>query len=151
MRVKVAERQGNLDDDKPGPIEAFIVTDTGVGFTDTNYDSFQTVDSPYKAAHGGKGLGRFLWLKAFLRVEIESHVSHTFDFLKKIPWTKGLASVPEIAWGHHEKLNGSGYPRRVRGEQLKLRSRVALLQERQPLGGEDQITALPVGAFGAVA
>lgn len=68
-----AERQGNLDDDKPGPIEAFIVTDTGVGFTDTNYDSFQTVDSPYKAAHGGKGLGRFLWLKAFLRVEIESH------------------------------------------------------------------------------
>ena len=28
----VAERQGNLDDDKPGPIEAFMITDTGIGF-----------------------------------------------------------------------------------------------------------------------
>ena len=37
-----------------------------------HYDSFQTVDSPYKATHGGKGLGRFLWLKAFNRVEITS-------------------------------------------------------------------------------
>jgi hypothetical protein len=69
----VAERQGNLDDGKPGPIESFIITDTGVGFTDANYDSFDTVDSLYKATRGGKGLGRFLWLKAFDRVEIDSH------------------------------------------------------------------------------
>jgi hypothetical protein len=69
----VAERQGNLDDGKPGPIESFVVTDTGVGFTDANYDSFNTVDSLYKAPRGGKGLGRFLWLKAFDRVEIDSH------------------------------------------------------------------------------
>jgi N-6 DNA Methylase len=51
----VAERQGNLDDGKPGPIESFVVTDTGVGFTDANYDSFNTVDSLYKAPRGGKG------------------------------------------------------------------------------------------------
>jgi hypothetical protein len=69
----VAERQGNLDDGKPGPVEAFTVTDSGIGFTDNNFDSFETVDSPYKARRGGKGLGRFLWLKAFARVEIESH------------------------------------------------------------------------------
>lgn len=68
-----AERQLTLDSDKSAPIESFIITDTGIGFTDENYDSFQTVDSPYKASYGGKGLGRFLWLKAFLRVEIESH------------------------------------------------------------------------------
>jgi hypothetical protein len=69
----VAERQGNLDEGKPGPIESFVVTDTGVGFTDANYDSFDTVDSLYKAPRGGKGLGRFLWLKAFDRVDIDSH------------------------------------------------------------------------------
>ena len=69
----IAERQGNLDESKPGPIEAFSVIDTGVGFTDANFDSFETVDSPYKAPSGGKGLGRFLWLKAFMRVEVESH------------------------------------------------------------------------------
>ena len=68
-----AERQGNLDDGKPGPVEGFTVTDSGIGFTDNNFDSFETVNSPYKARWGGKGLGRFLWLKAFARVEIESH------------------------------------------------------------------------------
>jgi hypothetical protein len=69
----VAERQGNLDDDKPGPIEAFTITDTGIGFTAANFESFNTVDSLYKATVGGKGLGRFLWLRAFQRVEIDSH------------------------------------------------------------------------------
>lgn len=69
----IAERQGSLDEGKPGPIEAFTVIDSGIGFTDANFDSFETVDSPYKAPRGGKGLGRFLWLKAFSRVEVESH------------------------------------------------------------------------------
>jgi hypothetical protein len=68
----VAERQGNLDDDKPGPIEAFTITDTGIGYTAANFESFNTVDSLYKAHLGGKGLGRFLWLRAFQRVEIDS-------------------------------------------------------------------------------
>lgn len=69
----VAERQGNLDDEKPGPIEAFTITDTGIGFTAANFKSFNTVNSLYKATLGGKGLGRFLWLRAFQRVEIDSH------------------------------------------------------------------------------
>jgi HD-GYP domain-containing protein (c-di-GMP phosphodiesterase class II) len=45
------------------------------------------------------------------RVEIESHVAQTFRFLSKIPWTEDLARVPQIAFAHHEKLDGSGYPR----------------------------------------
>ncbi|MBF0545796.1 MAG: GAF domain-containing protein [Candidatus Riflebacteria bacterium] len=44
------------------------------------------------------------------RIEIESHVTHTFNFLSKIPWTKKLNRIPEIAYAHHEKLNGRGYP-----------------------------------------
>jgi hypothetical protein len=68
-----ATREHTLDESRPAAFEAFSVSDTGIGFTDANYDSFNIVDSPYKAAHGGKGLGRFLWLKAFERVEIDSH------------------------------------------------------------------------------
>jgi HD-GYP domain-containing protein (c-di-GMP phosphodiesterase class II) len=49
------------------------------------------------------------------RQQIESHVTHTYRFLQKIPWTRELSSVPTIAWGHHEKLDGSGYPRKLSG------------------------------------
>ena len=45
------------------------------------------------------------------RLEIESHVKYSYDFLSQIPWAKHLSRVPEIAYAHHEKLNGRGYPR----------------------------------------
>ena len=41
------------------------------------------------------------------RNAIQSHVTHTYQFLKRIPWTSYLRQVPEIAYGHHEKLDGS--------------------------------------------
>lgn len=63
------------------------------------------------------------------RLEIESHVNHTFDFLRRIPWTKGLAQVPSIALGHHEKLNGTGYPRKVRGEAIPLQTRMMTIAD----------------------
>ena len=44
------------------------------------------------------------------RREIESHVTHTYRFLEQIPWTRELRAHPEIAYAHHEKLNGRGYP-----------------------------------------
>lgn len=44
------------------------------------------------------------------RREIEAHVTYTFEFLSRIPWTSELRKVPEIAHAHHEKLNGTGYP-----------------------------------------
>jgi HD-GYP domain-containing protein (c-di-GMP phosphodiesterase class II) len=52
------------------------------------------------------------------RREIESHVTQTHRFLSKIPWTPELARVPELAWLHHEKLDGSGYPRGVRADDI---------------------------------
>jgi hypothetical protein len=52
------------------------------------------------------------------RREVESHVVHSYQFLLTIPWPRRLARVPEIAYGHHEKLDGRGYPRRLRGEQI---------------------------------
>jgi HD-GYP domain-containing protein (c-di-GMP phosphodiesterase class II) len=54
------------------------------------------------------------------RTEIESHVTHSYNFLRTIPWTKDLARVPELAYGHHEKLDGSGYPHGLVGDQIPL-------------------------------
>jgi HD-GYP domain-containing protein (c-di-GMP phosphodiesterase class II) len=52
------------------------------------------------------------------REEIESHVTQTYRFLARIPWTRDLARVPDWAYAHHEKLDGSGYPRRLASEAI---------------------------------
>ena len=54
------------------PIHAFEITDTGVGFTARNWQAFQESDTTVKAAQGGKGIGRLLYLKAFDRAEVAS-------------------------------------------------------------------------------
>ena len=54
------------------PIHAFEITDTGVGFTARNWQAFQESDTTVKAAQGGKGIGRLLYLKAFDKAEITS-------------------------------------------------------------------------------
>jgi HD-GYP domain-containing protein (c-di-GMP phosphodiesterase class II) len=58
------------------------------------------------------------------RHEIESHVTHTYEFLSKIPWMESLQQVPAIAFAHHERLDGSGYPRRLSGESIPVQSRM---------------------------
>jgi len=66
------ETQTRLETIGKPDIVGFAVQDNGIGFTDANYESFLTSDTEYKQAKGGKGVGRFLWLKAFESVEIES-------------------------------------------------------------------------------
>jgi HD-GYP domain-containing protein (c-di-GMP phosphodiesterase class II) len=56
--------------------------------------------------------------------EIRSHVSHTFRFLSRIPWGKSLQRVPVIAGAHHERLNGTGYPNRLKAEEIPLQSKM---------------------------
>jgi HD-GYP domain-containing protein (c-di-GMP phosphodiesterase class II) len=63
------------------------------------------------------------------RREIQEHVVHTFQFLRQIPWTRDLGRVPEIARSHHEKLDGSGYPRGVRADQIPLGSRMMAIAD----------------------
>ncbi len=58
------------------------------------------------------------------RVEINSHVSHTYKFLSKIPWTQDLRQVATIAFSHHEKLDGSGYPRQLKGDSIPLPAQI---------------------------
>jgi HD-GYP domain-containing protein (c-di-GMP phosphodiesterase class II) len=63
------------------------------------------------------------------RHEIESHVSHTFQFLQRIPWTRELQQIPLIAYGHHEKMDGRGYPRRITGEAIPIQSRMMTISD----------------------
>ena len=63
------------------------------------------------------------------RREIESHVTHTYRFLEQIPWTRELRRIPEIAYGHHEKLNGTGYPRRVMGPEIPVQTRMMTIAD----------------------
>ena len=58
------------------------------------------------------------------RLQIQAHVVHSYDFLVNIPWTEELSRIAEIVRGHHEKLDGSGYPDGVTGERLSLETRI---------------------------
>jgi len=58
------------------------------------------------------------------RIEIESHVNKTYDILRMIPWSKGLERVPEIAYRHHENLDGSGYPNQITSEEILPQTRI---------------------------
>jgi len=63
------------------------------------------------------------------RREIESHVTHTYNFLEQIPWTQELRGIPSIAFGHHEKLNGRGYPRHVTAEEIPIQTRMMTISD----------------------
>lgn len=63
------------------------------------------------------------------RAQIESHVSHTFSFLSLIPWTKDLSQLPEIAYSHHEKLDGSGYPRGLTSAEIPTQSKIMTIAD----------------------
>jgi HD-GYP domain-containing protein (c-di-GMP phosphodiesterase class II) len=63
------------------------------------------------------------------RAQIESHVSHTYAFLSLIPWTRDLGQLPLIAFAHHEKLDGSGYPRRLTRDRIPVQSRMMTISD----------------------
>ena len=58
------------------------------------------------------------------RRQIEAHVADSYSFLILIPWTRDLAGVPSIAHGHHEKLDGSGYPMGLSAPQISTQTRI---------------------------
>lgn len=58
------------------------------------------------------------------RDEIQNHVTYTYRFLSQIPWTSELAGVPDIAWAHHERLNGKGYPRQLTEAEIPVQSKL---------------------------
>jgi hypothetical protein len=71
--------------DELAPFVSFTITDTGVGFNDANFESFNTAFSEYKFERGGKGLGRIMWLVAFDKAEINSIFIETDS---RHPWRR---------------------------------------------------------------
>lgn len=68
-------------------------------------------------------------LDAEERRAIELHVTHTYNFLRVIPWTRQLSRVPDLAHAHHEKLDGSGYPRGLRGDDIPFGARLMTITD----------------------
>src|SRR5439155_1089476 len=63
------------------------------------------------------------------RSGIESHVTHTYQFLQRIPWTRELQQIPLIAYGHHEKMDGRGYPRRITADGIPIQTRMMTISD----------------------
>jgi HD-GYP domain-containing protein (c-di-GMP phosphodiesterase class II) len=63
------------------------------------------------------------------RLEINDHVVHSINFLKQIPWSRALRDVPHIAGAHHEKIDGTGYPNKLRGDQIPVAARMMAIAD----------------------
>lgn len=63
------------------------------------------------------------------RFKINEHIVQTLIMLSTLPFPKSLAQVPLLAATHHEKLDGSGYPRRLTAEQLTVEDRVLAIAD----------------------
>jgi len=63
------------------------------------------------------------------RLQIQAHVNYTQNFLRQIPWTKDIKNVPEIASAHHEKLNGTGYPRNLAAAEIPFQSKMMAISD----------------------
>lgn len=84
----VLKRDGSQDlgfegNSVKGEIIAVDIIDNGEGFTDVNRESFDTYRSDHKIQHGGKGFGRFMFLKYFNRVTVESVYCKDGTFYKR--------------------------------------------------------------------
>jgi len=63
-------------------------------------------------------------LTAEERQVINHHIVATIKMLEALPWPRHLKNVPEYAGGHHERMDGKGYPKGLRREQMSVQARV---------------------------
>jgi HD-GYP domain-containing protein (c-di-GMP phosphodiesterase class II) len=63
-------------------------------------------------------------LSAEEREVINHHIVSTINMLEALPWPKHLKNVPEYAGGHHERMDGKGYPKGLTGEQMSIQARI---------------------------
>ncbi|MFZ6734316.1 HD domain-containing phosphohydrolase [Undibacterium sp. Ji42W] len=63
------------------------------------------------------------------RYKINEHMIQTIMMLEKLPFPRHLAKVPEIAGGHHEKMDGTGYPKRLNAEEMSVPARMMAIAD----------------------
>ena len=68
-------------------------------------------------------------LTAEERYKINDHISQTIIMLEKLPFPKNLKRVPEYAGGHHEKMDGSGYPRGLKQKDMSIPARIMAIAD----------------------
>ena len=137
LDVGHAARQGEIDraleliarSNEPSVLEA-ETANALLELPNLSYLDVDGVNRPYITANELESLSiRRGSLSEQERTEIESHVTHTFRFLSQIPWTGEFARVPEIAFAHHEKMDGTGYPRRLHASEIPLQSRMMTIAD----------------------
>lgn len=90
------------------------------------------------------------------REHIQGHTTQTFEILRRIPFTKSLERIPDIAAHHHEKVNGKGYPDALKGDEIPLGSRIICVADvfdavtsdrpyRDPMSYDDAIRLIEKG------
>jgi HD-GYP domain-containing protein (c-di-GMP phosphodiesterase class II) len=68
-------------------------------------------------------------LTAEERFLVNDHIVQTILMLSKLPFPKHLRDVPEVACGHHERMDGNGYPRRLQGAQMSVPARIMAIAD----------------------
>ena len=68
-------------------------------------------------------------LLPYEREIINSHIVITIDMLEKLPYPKNLKNVPEFAGGHHEKLDGTGYPKGLKDEEMSVQAKMMAIAD----------------------
>ena len=103
IEIEVLRDKTLFSDSDENTVKGFKVVDNGIGFNETNMRSFMEADSDYKLAIGGKGVGRFSWLKAFSSSMVEStykeediFVTRKFKFSLDTPEIEDTVSESEV-------------------------------------------------------
>ena len=60
---------------------------------------------------------------------INDHISITIDMLEKLPYPKNLRNVPEFAGGHHETLDGKGYPKGLTEDEMSTQAKIMAIAD----------------------
>ena len=63
------------------------------------------------------------------RFKINDHIVQTIKMLEGLPYPRHLRQVPEIAGGHHETLHGTGYPRKLTGDQMSVTAKMMVIAD----------------------
>ncbi|MTJ14193.1 hypothetical protein FJR11_16715 [Anabaena sp. UHCC 0187] len=90
-------QSGLIDHGNFAKVVGLSVIDNGIGFNSDNFQSFSTSDSLYKKSRGSKGIGRFLWLKAFADIHIESIFSKNGFYKRNLEFNFQHNGVKQIS------------------------------------------------------
>ncbi|MEZ3436113.1 MAG: ATP-binding protein [Lachnospiraceae bacterium] len=107
IEIEVVRDRTLFSDSDSNTVRGFRIADNGIGFDENNMKSFMEADSEYKMAIGGKGVGRFSWLKAFSEVHIKSVYKEEGKFVvREFDFTTARSEIEDVLT---EEESGTGY------------------------------------------